>query len=289
VNSPIGKGHALLAKEEMLLLLCACVVVAKVNLARYQRLAHDTLFMGEHRHPRNASKTVQGYAFLHYHSDSDAARAQSDAFPPVGKSNHFKRANVPPLDRCAMPLADGAVWKTSRGYFINTLNAQQLSPAFLETTIARALRKWNCALDDRLVIGPLLGLRTNLDGNAIQIETPDGVNEIGLGTIVGRPGTIAFTVLYGIFSGPIEDRELTNFKMVFDESKYRFGDASVRSGVIDFESTATHEAGHVFGLDDIYSFSCADVTMFATSEADETKKRTLEGADIVGVQTIYQK
>jgi hypothetical protein len=270
----------------LLILFIVGVCTAKVNIGRFNRISHDTLYMGEHRHPRNASKTVHGYAFLHYHHKSDVARAQSSDFPPVGKANHFKRNNIP-LDRCTVPLADGAGWKTSRGYFINSLNTQQLSPAFLEQTIARSLRKWNCALDDRLVIGPLLGVRNNLDGNAIQIDVPDGINEIGLGTIVGRPGTIAFTVLYGIFSGPVEERELTNFKMIFDQSKYIFGDASQRFGVIDFESTATHESGHVFGLDDIYDDRCSDVTMFATSQPDETKKRTLEKSDVNGVQQIY--
>jgi hypothetical protein len=266
--------------------LCTAALAAKVNLSPFKRISHDTLFMGEHPHPRNASKTVHGYAFLHYHTDSDVARSQDPAYPPSGKHTHFKRALMP-LDRCAVPLAEGASWKTSRGYFINAANQQQLSPVFLETAVARALRKWNCALEDRLVIGPLLGVRSNLDGNAIQVDYPDGVNEIGLGTITGRPGTLAFTVLYGIFSGPVEERELTNFKMIFDQSKYRFGDASVSAGVIDFESTATHEAGHVFGLDDIYLDECSDVTMFATSSPDETKKRTLEQSDIAGLREIY--
>jgi len=285
-------------------LLLVVAAALAIDLKQYQRLSHDTLLLGERKHPRNATRKVSGYAFLHLDHASELARAQRLKATPVSKHLHFDRRSrsqiVAAGDRvssavgfgdCSMPIADGAVWKSSHGYFINARNSLQLSAVFIERAIGRAFRRWSCVLHspsiERLVIGPLLSVRTDRDGNQMNSDAPDGANEIGLATIGDRPGTIALTVLWGVFSGPPNDRELTEFDMFFDQTHYRFGNSSTRSGVVDFEATATHEAGHVMGLDDIYDFECADVTMFATSAIDETKKRTLESADVDGVTDLY--
>lgn len=265
-------------------------VGGSVDLRRFKHLAYDTLYMGEHRHPRNASRTVHGYMFLHLDHTSAIAKAQRKLEQrSVSKALHFERVERHAVagTTCSIPIADGASWKTSRGYFINAVNSQRLSEAFLERSVSRAFRRWNCALGDRLVIGPLLGVRADRDGSSINIDTPDGFNEIGLTRIDGKPGTIAFTLLFGVFSGPVEQRELTNFKTLFDQGHYQFGNSSETRGKIDFEATMTHEAGHVYGLDDIEDTRCADVTMYATSVPDETKKRTPEKQDIDGLNEIY--
>lgn len=279
----------------MKLLFVVNIVIA-INLHGYQRISHDTLLIGQRAHPRDRSRNVTGYAFLHLDRNSALAKAQSKMEEPIAKRQHFDRAQTIGLSSvssaataCSMPIADGAVWKVSRGFFVNSRNTQQLSAAFLERAVTRAFRRWSCVLHgvERLVIGPLLGVRTDRDGNQINHDAPDGANEIGLARIDGRPDTVALTVLYGIFDGPIEQRGLVEFKMFFDQDHYRFGNSSERRGVIDFESTATHESGHAMGLDDIYSANCADVTMFGTSTFDEIKKRTLESPDIAGLLDLY--
>ena len=56
---------------------------------------------------------------------------------------------------------------------------------------------------------------------------------------------------------------------------------------MDLENIATHELGHGLGLGDLYKDACSDVTMFGYSTEGETKKRTLEPADIAGIQELY--
>jgi hypothetical protein len=181
------------------------------------------------------------------------------------------------------------VWKSSYGYYIYAKNKQQLSTRYLTSSVSHASDAWNCALrtDNRLVIGPLLQVREDLSGRDIFIDSPDGKNIIGLGTIDGKQGTIAVTIVWGIFSGPEAAREIIEFKMIFDEDHYSFGNSSLRTGVIDYESTATHEMGHAYGNEDIYDPACADVTMYGLSAENEIKKRTLEVPDVEGIQSLY--
>ena len=56
---------------------------------------------------------------------------------------------------------------------------------------------------------------------------------------------------------------------------------------MDLQNIATHELGHAVGLDDIYTSTCSEVTMYGYSTYMETKKRTLEQPDIKGISGIY--
>ena len=283
-------------------LLAVCAVPRReIDWSRVHQISHDTFFLGEHRHPLNASRRVHGYAFAHP-AHSDTVRAEQRRFADA-KVIHFSRiASASPHDRrlgrltraqfsaCARPIAAGVRWRTSRGFFLNSHNRQGLSADYLERATMRAVERWQCVLggaQQRLVLGPLLDVRLTRSGDDMNLGVPDGRSEVGLGTIRDRPGTIALTVLWGIFEGPVEQRELIEFDMIFDESNYVFGNASAVMGVIDYESTATHEFGHAHGLDDIYEDACSDVTMFGTSARDETHKRTLEMADTDAVLELY--
>jgi hypothetical protein len=257
-----------------------------IDLRLYHRISHDTLFMGAHDHPTNSSKKVHAYAFLHIDHKSQLAVAHRSMPPPISKQVHFQQA-ANPLG-CVVPIADGAEWKTVPSYVLNTRNSQQLTALFMQRAVQNGFQRWSCALGDRMVVGPLSRIRTDRSGDSINIDVYDGINEIGIGRIVGRPGTIAMTVLFGTFGGPIAERELIAFKMIFDESNNRFGNATERPNVVDFESIATHECGHVFGLDDVYDAACEDVTMFGTTAAGERKKQTLENSDIEAVRDLYE-
>jgi hypothetical protein len=70
-------------------------------------------------------------------------------------------------------------------------------------------------------------------------------------------------------------------------SKWTWGTAGAQ-GEMDVQSIATHEFGHWLRLLDIYTpSSCADVTMWGSAASGETKKRTLEQADIDGFTSLY--
>ena len=55
----------------------------------------------------------------------------------------------------------------------------------------------------------------------------------------------------------------------------------------DAQDILTHEIGHWMGLDDIYSSSNKDLTMYGYGRKGELKKNTLEPGDILGIQVLY--
>jgi hypothetical protein len=65
---------------------------------------------------------------------------------------------------------------------------------------------------------------------------------------------------------------------------------SAQANMADVQNILTHEFGHWLRLLDIYSPStCGEATMWGTSPLGETKKRTLDQADITGVLSLYGK
>lgn len=55
----------------------------------------------------------------------------------------------------------------------------------------------------------------------------------------------------------------------------------------DVRNIATHEAGHVVGLDDLYDNAYSELTMYGYASPKETKKIYLEEGDILGTQKLY--
>ncbi|MFI1728949.1 peptidase M10 [Streptomyces acidicola] len=58
------------------------------------------------------------------------------------------------------------------------------------------------------------------------------------------------------------------------------------SNKVDVRSVGTHEAGHVFGLKDIYG-SHGNLTMYGYSIECSTRARTLGKGDVLGLRSIY--
>lgn len=59
------------------------------------------------------------------------------------------------------------------------------------------------------------------------------------------------------------------------------------SDAYDVQGIAAHESGHWLMLNDLYSGGCSEATMYGYASLGETKKRTLDGGDIAGIQAIY--
>ncbi len=64
---------------------------------------------------------------------------------------------------------------------------------------------------------------------------------------------------------------------------------SGESGKMDVQNIATHEIGHFLGLDDLYSSSDSEATMYGYAAPGETKKRTLTEDDKNGIRFLYPK
>lgn len=278
-------------------------VSGTIDLQSYTKISHDTYYLSRKRHPNKPDTFVHGYAFLNLHRNT-RAKLPSANLIHRDKHVHFKRnltthesprSNVhakkiyAELPSCTGPIAEGTSWKTSRGFYLHTKNRNGLTTAFIVEAIQRANDAWHCGTNEHemLIEGPLLAVVDASSGQAINLNEPDGVNEIGFAAISGHPGTVAVTIVWGIFDGPVADRAIIEYDMLFDGTNYAWGDGSVDRSVMDLQAIATHETGHSYGLDDIYDTSCADVTMYGTSSEGETAKRTLEPRDLQGLSLLY--
>lgn len=179
---------------------------------------------------------------------------------------------------CVDPFGPGARWKQTEDIVIDSTNDQGLSDQFFADCI------WNSAVEwDSKLLFHLFGQRDNVsvvDGP--DTISPDGLNEY-LFAIVADPGVIAFTITWGVFSGPIQNQEIVEVDIVFSLN-FRWGDATQEINVMDCINIATHEIGHGVGFGHILNFLA---TMFSSAAFDETIKRTLLPCEIEGLCIHY--
>lgn len=65
------------------------------------------------------------------------------------------------------------------------------------------------------------------------------------------------------------------------------GEGPKKIRAFDVQNIATHEIGHALGMDDVYDDIYSELTMYGYGRKGETKKRSLENGDIMGVQWLY--
>jgi len=199
---------------------------ALLQLQKYTKISHDTYYLSRKRHPHNPAKYVHGYAFLNLHS-STLTNSPSANTIRRDKHNHFQRnltthesakshlhekklyANLP---SCTGPIAEGASWKNSRGFYIHTQNRNGLTTAFIIDAIQKANDAWHCGTSEyeKLVEGPLLGVVDSSSGASIDVNSPDGTNQIGFASIEGHPGTVAVTIVWESLTGQFFSELLSN-------------------------------------------------------------------------------
>lgn len=117
-------------------------------------------------------------------------------------------------------------------------------------------------------------------------EQQDGINLVGWGLIGGS--TIALTSYWGVYStGNYDSLRITETDVKFDSSKLWSAQPSGVAGRFDVQNIGAHEAGHTFGLADLYESADSEQTMYGYADLGETKKRTLEWGDLAGVAALY--
>lgn len=204
-------------------------------------------------------KEVEGYAYIDY--------KKGFAKPSRGGSGATAS--------CYSFLANGAKWKTTESYVVASDIDAILTGKDFET--------W-----DTQVAFDVFGTRDlNSVADGADTVSPDNKNEIMWGNI-DSPGAIAVTIVWGVFGGKPSERALVEYDVVFDNTDFVWGDATVNPSVMDFENIATHEFGHAAGLADLYQPSCSEQTMYGYANYGEIKKRDLEIGDIAGIKALYK-
>lgn len=211
-------------------------------------------------------KTVEGIMIIDYKKGS-------------AKPSGIGGGNGGPTS-CYSFLASGTKWKTQEPWVINPANNDGLDETFVFTNTASNIQKWENA-----GVGDIFGAGTQTTSTLIADEiVPDGINEVYFG-IIDDPNTIAVTIVWGIFSGPVKQRVLVEWDQVFDEDSFDWN-SNGDSGRMDFENISTHEIGHAFGMGHPSNI-CTEETMYAYASNGETKKRDLNSGDIAGITALY--
>ena len=162
-----------------------------------------------------------------------------------------------------------------------TSNVRNLDGVSAFNLLSNGIAKWeNAASFDILGNGALTS-----DGLIADTVSPDNKNEVYFANIETQ-NAIAVTIVWGIFGGPTYQRVLVEWDQVYDDIDYDWSLAG-EVGKMDFDNIATHELGHSVGMGDIYESACSAVTMYGYAATGETKKQTLEPADILGVSALY--
>ena len=158
-------------------------------------------------------EVLQGYMFVDYKKGFSH------------KPNHKPgNGTIGGTSTCFAFLSQGARWKTTEHYVLNTSNSDGMTDAFVDSVTATSLDAW-----DSQVSFEIFGDR-NLSGvvDGVDTSAPDNKNEIFFGSIA-EPGVIAATIVWGIFSGPPFQRKLVEFDAVFDDVDFFWGDAGPTS------------------------------------------------------------
>lgn len=171
-------------------------------------------------------------------------------------------------------------------YTINPTGA----PAGAEAEVKAAFEAWDAATSSEL-----FNDNPTIDTNSWWGKE-DGTNNVSW-QVIGNGRVIAGVWVWftdNDASGDMsEGDEIIETDMVFNAAQ-RWGidadgegSASRLTKVYDIRNIATHEGGHVVGLDDIYDSQYSEITMYGYSTKGETKKISLETGDVNGTQSLY--
>ncbi|MFH1125656.1 MAG: matrixin family metalloprotease [Candidatus Altiarchaeota archaeon] len=163
-------------------------------------------------------------------------------------------------------------------YVINPNNPQNLPQDFVTSAISTSAETWDNAMTRELFN----------DVYSISPTATYGVrdyqNSIVFGPYSGSSSVIAVTsVWYNR-----KTKAIIEFDILFNTAgAWTWGDGAADSSLMDLQNIATHELGHSVGLSDLYTLACSTVTMYGYSDNGDTSKRTLEPADVTGLQKMY--
>ncbi len=221
--------------------------------------------------------------------ENDRAKENAGApekSPAIGENWDLERVDFihyakPPLPATAQKSQTcyklmGVKWSTLPvDYRINPANPQMLSESFVANAFSAAAETWDAATSSELFNNVY-----TLDYNA-QYGVQNFQNAIAFGDYPDN-NVIAVTSVWFTRVG----KRIVEFDQLYN-TRFSWGDAVLNPNAMDLLNIATHELGHAVGLDDIYTTTCASVTMYGYAGYGELQKRTLEQPDVAGLQKLY--
>ena len=187
--------------------------------------------------------------------------------PPVVKTAPKK--TTPPAKPTGYALEGLSLSPSEMPLQFYTNNSSLAGPVYA------AMVTWNTALGKQVFGG------ITVDPNAkMTCENYDGRNEIAVGQVGANNAggdTVADTACW------LDGHTIISIHLTFS-SALPWGN-SAPDYVI--QNIATHECGHMLGLNDLYNPAYSDATMYGYVNPGETNKETLTAGDIYGAELIY--
>lgn len=249
--------------------------------ARALEVAPHVFDLGDAVDPQSG-RLVHGYAIVKYKGNTGNAKGGS------GGGHGSGVGTTDPSASCYTFMASGAKWKQTEPWMVNPSNTEGMDDQYIFDTLSNAIASWEDAAD-----GTLNGSEIDILGNGSITNTflnpneiaPNGNNEVVFDSVTDN-GAIAVTIVWGIFGGRPQNRELVEWDQIYDQADFDWS-STTDPTKMNFANIGTHELGHSFGLGDLYQTECADQTMYGYGTEGETQKVTLEAGDIAGVSALY--
>lgn len=200
----------------------------------------------------------------------------ADPTKPKPKPN--PQDELPTTGSCSVHISEGTIWRSPYKVIIDPTNNQGISRQLFVDMAWRSVMEWETRLTQTVVEGQ------DTDGcvDGFDDDSPDGKNEWMMG-FDEEPGVLAKAIIWGIFSGPINQREILEVDVIFN-LHFPWGNATVDGNVFDIQNVGTHEHGHCMGEGHTET---AGATMFATASSGETSKRSLLDCEAYGLCEAY--
>src|SRR5688572_7678145 len=204
---------------------------------------------------------------------SNARKPKPASAPPNGGNK-----TQPNGAECMPPYTTGFRWRTRENYMISTSNMNSLTSTFIRSAIHTGVAKWNEIPDS-----PIFGSETTWTGNGPDWSSPDGKNEIDFG-VIDEEGVLAFCITLGTSSGPVDDREIIEFDIRFDDRDYVWGNAAQDPQKYHLVRVVVHELGHAAGLG---HSPCTSSPMYSSSGRGQVNPEYPSTADKLSICELY--
>lgn len=197
---------------------------------------------------------------------------------PKGHHRSTSMDQAPVVGSCSNHISEGARWKVPHKVLIDPTNGDGISRQLFVDAMWKSVQEIESRLDQTIIEGQ--DQTTCVDG--FDSNSPDGKNEFMFG-FIEEPGVLAVTVIWGTFSGPINQREIVETDILFN-LHFPWGNASIDSQAFGLHNIGTHEVNHAYGEGHTQTHLA---TMFPTASPGETHKRDLLACEGTGLCDLY--
>ena len=200
----------------------------------------------------------------------DGSRAQSSAALQINYAiiNTGSQSLVNPSRLVARNANKGYIWN---------MNAVFDSDSIAKSNFLISFKKWRC----KTYINWTIGNNTNInysERDTVSVITFDENNELPLGVL---------GLCYSYYSGCTEDDWFIEEQdvLIRKSDKWHFGDQTIPTNKIDFQSVVLHELGHAHQL--AHVIKNTDLMHYSISNGEQ--KRTIENVNLEAAQWMINK